>query len=75
MRALIVTVGGVLLLTTAARGLVSFDLAGATRVGERPEPNAVVWLETAAALRQSGNFPAYRSPLVDLALTCSVRIH
>ncbi len=74
MRALIVAVGGVLLLTTAARGLASFDLAGATRVGERPEPN-VVWREAAAAPRQSGNFPAYRSPVVDLALTCSVSIH
>ena len=27
----------------------SFDLAGTTRVGDRPEPNAVVWLETTAA--------------------------
>jgi plastocyanin len=45
MRAVMVAVGGVLLLTTAARGLAPFDLAGTARVGERPEPNAVVWLE------------------------------
>ena len=49
MRALMVAVGGVLLLATAARGLAPFDLPGTTRVGERPEPNAVVWLEAAAA--------------------------
>ena len=49
MRALMVAVGGVLLLATAARGLPPLDLVGTTRVGERPEPNAVVWLETAAA--------------------------
>ena len=49
MRALMVAVGGVLLLATAARGLPPFDLVGTTRVGERPEPNAVVWLESAAA--------------------------
>jgi plastocyanin len=49
MRALMVAVGGVLLLATAARGLASFDLPGIARVGERPEPNAVVWLEASAA--------------------------
>jgi plastocyanin len=49
MRALMVAVGGVLLLATVARGRPPFDLAGTTRVGERPEPNAVVWLESAAA--------------------------
>jgi len=47
MRPLMVAVGGVLLLATAVRGLASFDLSGITRVGERPEPNAVVWLEAA----------------------------
>ena len=47
MRALMVGVGGVLLLATAARGLAPFDLSGTTRVGERAEPNAVVWLESA----------------------------
>ena len=49
MRALMVAVGGVLLLATAARGLPPSDLVGTTRVGERREPNAVVWLESAAA--------------------------
>jgi plastocyanin len=49
MRALMVAVGGVLLLATAARGLAAFDLPGIARVGERPEPNAVVWLEASAA--------------------------
>ena len=49
MRALMVAVGGVLLLATAARGLPPFDLVGTTRAGERPEPNAVVWLESAIA--------------------------
>ena len=49
MRALMVAVGGVLLLATTARGLPPFDLIGTTRVGDRPEPNAVVWLESAAA--------------------------
>jgi len=49
MRALMVAVGGVLLLATAARGLAAFDLAGTARVGERPEANAVVWLEASAA--------------------------
>jgi plastocyanin len=44
-----VAVGAVLLLATGARGLPPFELAGTTRVGERPEPNAVVWLESAAA--------------------------
>ena len=46
MRALIVACG-VLVLATAARGLAPFDLSGTTRVGERAEPNAVVWLEAA----------------------------
>jgi plastocyanin len=54
MRAVMVTVGGVLLLATAARGLGSFDLAGTARVGERPEPNAVVWLEASAAPPREG---------------------
>ncbi|MEO8256264.1 MAG: carboxypeptidase regulatory-like domain-containing protein [Acidobacteriota bacterium] len=49
MRALMVAVGGILLLTTATRGLAAFDLVGTTRVGARVEPNAVVWLEAAAA--------------------------
>jgi len=49
MRALMVAVGGVLLLATAVRGRPPLDLVGTTRVGERPEPNAVVWLESAAA--------------------------
>jgi plastocyanin len=49
MRALMAAVGGVLLLATTVRGLAPLDLAGTTRVGERPEPNAVVWLEAAAA--------------------------
>ena len=49
MRALMVAVGGILLLATAARGLAAFDLAGTAHVGERPEPNAVVWLEASAA--------------------------
>jgi plastocyanin len=49
MRASTVAVGGVLLLATTARGLAPLDLPGTTRVGERPEPNAVVWLEAAAA--------------------------
>ena len=44
---IVVAVGGVLLLATAARGLAPFDLAGTTHVGERSEPNAVVWLESA----------------------------
>jgi len=48
MRALMVAVGGVLLLATAARGLASFDLPGTARVGERPEANAVVWLDASA---------------------------
>jgi plastocyanin len=49
MRALMLTVGGALLLSTAAPGLAPYDLVGTTRVRERPEPNAVVWLEAAAA--------------------------
>ena len=49
MRALMVAVGGVLLLAAAVRGLAPSDLVGSARVGERPEPNAVVWLESAAA--------------------------
>jgi plastocyanin len=53
MRALMVAVGGVLLLATAARGLASFDLSGTTRVGERLEPNAVVWLEAAVSGRET----------------------
>ena len=49
MRPLMVAVGGVLLLATAVRGLATFDLQGTARVGERPEPNAVVWLEASTA--------------------------
>jgi plastocyanin len=49
MRALMVTVGSVVLLGTTARGLAPFDLEGTTQVGGRPEPNAVVWLDAAAA--------------------------
>ena len=41
--------GGVLWLAMAARGLAPVDLVGTTRVGERREPNAVVWLEGVAA--------------------------
>ena len=47
IRALIVVVAGVLSLA-ATRGFGPFDLAGTTRVRERSEPNAVVWLETAS---------------------------
>jgi plastocyanin len=49
MRALMAAVGCALLLATTVRGLAPIDLAGTTRVGDRPEPNAVVWLEGAAA--------------------------
>ena len=49
MRPLMVAVGGVLLLATAVRGLATVDLQGTARVGERPEPNAVVWLEASTA--------------------------
>ena len=48
IRTLVVAVG-IVLLAEAARGLAPFDLHGTTRVGERSEPNAVVWLEAAAA--------------------------
>ena len=53
MRALMVGVGAVLLLAATARGLASFDLSGTARIGERPEPNAVVWLEASAVGRDS----------------------
>jgi plastocyanin len=45
MRGLMVTVGGVLLLSTTAPGVAPYDLVGTTRARERPEPNAVVWIE------------------------------
>jgi plastocyanin len=44
MRALIAAVGTVLLLTLA-RGSTDFNLRGIARVGDRPQANAVVWLE------------------------------
>ena len=44
MRTLIASVGTVLLLTSA-RGATNFDLRGTARAGERPQPNAVVWLD------------------------------
>ena len=44
MRTLIATVGTVLLLALA-RGSTDFNLRGIARVGERPQANAVVWLE------------------------------
>jgi plastocyanin len=50
MRALIVAVGVVLFLT-ATRGAAPFDLQGTTRVGERPEPDAIVWLDASASSR------------------------
>jgi plastocyanin len=45
--------GGILLLATAARGFVSFDLTGTARVRERPAANAVVWLEDAGSPREA----------------------
>ena len=48
IRTLMVAVG-IVLLAEAPRGLAPFDLHGTTHVGERFEPNAVVWLEAAAA--------------------------
>jgi plastocyanin len=44
MRMLIAAVGSALLLTSA-RGSTDFDLRGIARAGERPQSNAVVWLE------------------------------
>jgi plastocyanin len=44
MRTSIAAVGTVLLLTLA-RGSTDFNLRGIARVGERPQVNAVVWLE------------------------------
>ena len=44
MRILIAAVGSALLLTSA-RGSTDFDLRGIARAGERPQSNAVVWLE------------------------------
>ena len=44
MRTLIATVGTVLLLALA-QGSTDFNLRGIARVGERPQANAVVWLE------------------------------
>lgn len=49
MRGLMATVGGVLLLSTTAPGLAPYDLVGTTRAHDRPEPNAVVWIEAGAA--------------------------
>ena len=44
MRILIAAVGSALLLTSA-RGSTDFDLRGIARAGERPQSNAVVWLD------------------------------
>ena len=49
----------VLLLATAARAVAGLDLYGTTRVGDRPEPNAVVWLEI------PGPGPAQRKVALD----------
>src|SRR3989454_12815337 len=43
MRTLIAV--GTALLLTSARGSTDFDLRGIARAGERPQANAVVWLE------------------------------
>jgi plastocyanin len=48
MRTLIAGVGTALLLTSA-RGSTELDLRGIARAGERPQPNAVVWLEAPGA--------------------------
>jgi plastocyanin len=48
--ALIAAVGSILAVP-ADRGGAPLDLAGTTRVGDRPEPSAVVWLESAKAPR------------------------
>jgi plastocyanin len=37
---------GVLALTVSAAGTPALDLHGTARVGDRPQPNAVVWLES-----------------------------
>ena len=44
MRTLIAGVGTALLLTSA-RGPADVDLRGVARAGDRPQPNAVVWLD------------------------------
>src|SRR4051812_29248730 len=38
-------VGVVVLLTTAALGGAGTDIRGTAHVGDRPEPNAVVWVD------------------------------
>ena len=43
--ALVAGVGVALLLTPATRGPADFDLRGTARAGDRPESNAVVWLD------------------------------
>jgi plastocyanin len=47
VRCLLLTVAALVWGSTTAgtRIVASFDLAGTVRVGERPEPNAVVWLD------------------------------
>ena len=49
MRAWMATVGGALLLSTTAPGLALSDLVGTAYVGQRPEHNAVVWLDAPTA--------------------------
>ncbi len=48
-RTLFVVVSGVLLLAVGGGGQAPTSVAGTTRVGERPEANAVVWLEEAGS--------------------------
>jgi plastocyanin len=75
MRALMVGVGGVLLLATAARGLASFDLPGTARVGQRSEPNAVVWLEASAApVREARTIVLDQRNLAFSPLVLAVRV-
>ena len=50
MHTLAAGVGAALLLTSATRGAADFDLRGMARTGERPQPNAVVWLEAPKAV-------------------------
>ena len=45
MRALVVGVGTALLFTSATGGAADFDLRGTACAGERPQSNAVVWLD------------------------------
>jgi plastocyanin len=60
MRVPLLTLGA-LALTVSAAGTAALDLHGTARAGDRPQPNAVVWLDAVSALAG----PDAKRPVLD----------